>query len=321
VEQFFMGDIDFERVQAVHPHWRGFLLLAKTGNVIKHLGHDSTGTYTRQADVLTVRWDKYGLDVFRNISGLFVHESFLTSLPKLDQLLAVDIADKATIISRISIPVPSLNYEISLRPKTSDIPTYTQVFIRREYDSPNLPDAPRSIVDLGANIGLATVFFGLRYPNAQIISVEPEYNNFKLMEDNTRALGARINPLHAAAWTEDGTINLHTETDDGFALGAWGAQVSDRATAASKRTPCFRLETLLTRFGLDAIDILKVDIEGAELEVFSGEAQRWLPKIKLIIVETHDRFRPGSDAAVRRALAPMFEHLPSNGENQFFRRL
>ena len=161
----------------------------------------------------------------------------------------------------------------------------------------------------------------MRYPAARILAVEPEYGNFKLMEDNTRALGARIQPLNAAVWKEDGSINLHTENDAGLPLGAWGVQVSERTTAASKPTACFRMETLLDRFGFDTVDNLKIDIEGAELEMFSSAAQRWLPRVKLIIIETHDRFRPGSDAAVCNAVAPMFERLPSRGENQFFRRL
>jgi hypothetical protein len=68
------------------------------------------------------------------------------------------------------------------------------------------------------------------------------------------------------------------------------------------------------------VDILKIDIEGAELEIFSDGADEWLPRIGLIIIETHERFRPGSEAAVRKALWPMFEELPPSGESLFFRR-
>ncbi len=70
----------------------------------------------------------------------------------------------------------------------------------------------------------------------------------------------------------------------------------------------------------DYVDILKIDIEGAELEIFSEGSEEWLSKIGLIIVETHERFRPGSDGAVRNALRPMFDELPGRAENLFFRR-
>ena len=68
------------------------------------------------------------------------------------------------------------------------------------------------------------------------------------------------------------------------------------------------------------MDILKVDIEGAELEIFSQGTAEWLPRVDLIIIETHDWFRPGSDAAVRMAVQELFEELPRSGENLFFRR-
>lgn len=65
----------------------------------------------------------------------------------------------------------------------------------------------------------------------------------------------------------------------------------------------------MTEFAV--VDMLKVDIEGAELEVFSQAAAEWLSRVNLIIVETHDRFRPGSDSAVRKAIQPAFEELPA----------
>jgi hypothetical protein len=69
----------------------------------------------------------------------------------------------------------------------------------------------------------------------------------------------------------------------------------------------------------DAVDLaLDVDIEGAELELFTYEAEAWLGRAKLIAVETHDRFRPGSEAAVRDALVDSFEELPWVGEEFVF---
>jgi hypothetical protein len=60
---------------------------------------------------------------------------------------------------------------------------------------------------------------------------------------------------------------------------------------------------------------------GAELEIFSQAAEQWLPRVQLIIVETHDRLRPGGELAVRKAVALMFGELPRCGENLFFRRV
>jgi hypothetical protein len=55
--------------------------------------------------------------------------------------------------------------------------------------------------------------------------------------------------------------------------------------------------------------------------VFSEGAEKWLPQVGMIVIETHDRFQPGSEQAVRQAIAPLFEQLPSIGENLFIRRI
>jgi FkbM family methyltransferase len=254
----------------------------------------------------------------------FVHESILEKMPDLDGLLAVKVGNKAAKASRIHVVVPNPNSdkdcEVCLRLRSSDIAVFRQVFIDYDYDSPNLPDSANVIVDLGANIGLATVFFATRYPGARILCVEPEAENFKCMVSNTESFGSRVTMRHAAVWTKDGLINLHTEDDAGRSLGAWGAQVSENVETSKKMVSCYKMATLLDNSGFTGVDILKVDIEGAELELFSHEADLWLPRIKLLIIETHDRFRPGTENAVRKAIAPMFEELPGSGENLFFRR-
>jgi hypothetical protein len=76
----------------------------------------------------------------------------------------------------------------------------------------------------------------------------------------------------------------------------------------------------MSEFGGREVDILKIDVEGAELELFSANVSAWLPYVKLITIETHERFRPGSEIAVRKAVAGTFEELPRVGENLFFRR-
>ena len=114
-------------------------------------------------------------------------------------------------------------------------------------------------------------------------------------------------------------MNLSRTDATGAPLGEWGVQVSSTPGAPDRMTACYRLATLLDRAGFDRVDLLKVDVEGAELELFSHDPQAWLPRVGMVIVETHDRFRPGSEAAVRSALSA-FEELPSRGEHLVFRR-
>jgi FkbM family methyltransferase len=316
-----MDETDATRVEAIHPHWHGILRLSAQDRSVRHEGNANRGKYDLRDGRLTVYWEQYAPDVFVDCLGKYVHEKVMAAIPATEGLFAVTVNKKVFSATRITLAVPNSDYEVALRLNSSDLPTFYQIFGMYEYDSPSLPQSAGTIVDLGANVGLAAVFFGLKYPQAQILAVEPEGNNFSLMASNTAALGARIRRQQAAVWTHDGQINLQTDAEDGSSLGAWGVRTSDTLDNASAVTKCFRLGTLLDQAGFRTVDILKVDIEGAELQVFSEGAESWLPRVGMIIIETHDRFQPGSEQAVRQAIAPLFEEMPSIGENLFFRRI
>lgn len=240
-----------------------------------------------------------------------------TALPALDTCWGFQSGGQAFRATQVVLAVPDTGVDVRLRLQTSDPAVFAQVFAAREYDSPFLPDACATVLDLGANIGLAAVYFAARYPAARIVAVEPDAENFALLLANTAAFGERIIPVQAAVWDTDGVVNLHEHSDDGEHLGHWGRNVSARPSAV--QVPALSIPTLMARTGLDHVDVLKVDIEGAEREVFSGDCA-WLDSVGLVMVETHDRFRPGSEAAVRRALSAGFEEVAMSGENLVFRR-
>jgi FkbM family methyltransferase len=310
---------EVNRVRAVHPHWTGHLLLSTTDNRVEHETHGSRGGYTLIGGTLVVRWDDFAPECFVSVGGMFIQETLTENLPALHRLFAVQHGNRLFLASRISLLVGDGAHEVSLRLGSSDIPTFEQIFVRREYDSPALPADAGTVVDLGANIGLATVFFALRYPRARLLAVEPEPGNFAVLRANTAALGTRASARHVAAWNETGEVHLKRTNERGETYGAWGVQVSARPHGADAAVPCETVGTLLDRAGFARADILKIDIEGAELELFATGAAAWLPRVGLIVIETHDRFRPGSDAAVRAALLPGFEELPPHGENLVFR--
>jgi FkbM family methyltransferase len=249
----------FKRIEAIHPHWRGSLKLFNMNSSVVHEDHGSKGTYELSNKILTVYWDKYGSDVFFEFSGIYIHRDLLDKTPGIDHINLVKLAnDQPAIATRLSILIPGSNYEISLRLRTSDVPTFEQIFVNFEYESPNLPDFANAIVDLGANIGLATVFFALKYPETKILSIEPEENNFAAMLENTAALGARVQKQNAAVWVKDGFINLHTENENSLSFNAWGVQVSENTNESNKITKCYKLGTILDNSGFNSVDILKI---------------------------------------------------------------
>ncbi len=95
-------------------------------------------------------------------------------------------------------PSPLAKRCVFLRPGTADQNVYDQVFISKEYDV-DLGD-PRFIVDAGAHIGLASVFFACKYPNSAVVAIEPEASNFRVLLKNSHGYG-NIKPVWAGLWS------------------------------------------------------------------------------------------------------------------------
>ena len=309
---------DFYVVAARHPQWNGHLLLAKNKNMVVHKEYGSTGAYSLLDSTLIVKWNAFPQESFRFCDGVFVHDSL--PLPDLTQASYAAIYGQMFPLTRFCVKIPGADAEVTLRSGTTDLPTFAQIFIRREYHSPYLPGQAANILDLGANIGLSAVYFASLYPQARLVCVEPDAENFALLTANVAAFGERVRALHGAVWSQDGAIRLKTRSDSGEALGAWGVQVTDSADSGEALAPAFSLPTLLGGIEGD-VDILKVDIEGAELDVFDSLSDTDLDRVRLIAIETHDRFRPDSEAVVRKRVKSCgFIELPQVGENLFFRR-
>ena len=182
-------------------------------------------------------------------------------------------------------------YPFQLRILSSDIPTYEQVFIEKEYEL-SVKTPPKVIVDAGANIGLASIYFANKYPEAKIIAIEPEQSNFDLLKENV-APYANIIPVHAALWNKNEEINL---VDPG--LGNWGfmTEMQDSTEKLSANTchpvTAMTIDKIMSDYNLITIDVLKIDIEGAEREVFS-DTSSWIGKVDSIIIELHERMKIG----------------------------
>lgn len=174
---------------------------------------------------------------------------------------------------------------------------------------------PKLILDCGGNIGCAAIYFANKYPAAQIYSVEPEKNNFKMLKLNT-ALYDNIHPIKSALWDKETFIRVETE----------GHGVGDFMTfeTTADNPDAFRTTTiakLLAESGFDEIDLLKIDIEGAEKEVFSApDVDEWLPKVKVMAIELHDRMKLGCSHALFNAVAKYKWFFAFRGENLIFIR-
>ena len=111
--------------------------------------------------------------------------------------------------------------------------------------------------------------------------------NFRLLKHNTSQYD-NIEPVYAALWSSDGVINLMDPS-----MGHACYQVSDKPLDNILHTvKSVTIENLLHQFELEKIDILKVDIEGAEKEIFD-HSKNWIEKVDSIIIELHDSLKAG----------------------------
>lgn len=196
----------------------------------------------------------------------------------------------------VSIQVKGISHPVKLRIGTTDPATYLQVLVERHYDF-DKPETASFIIDAGANIGLSAVLFANRFPNALIVAIEPEHSNYLMLCENTLQY-PQIKPLRAALWSKNEELFLFDRGhgNHGFQIGDSDKENADRVGSV----PGITVDAVMRDFKMEKVDLLKIDIEGAELEVF-GECSRWLNVVKVIMVELHDEIKPGSSEAFHKA--------------------
>ncbi|MBK9149145.1 MAG: FkbM family methyltransferase [Flavobacteriales bacterium] len=194
-------------------------------------------------------------------------------------------------LARISSPVTGGS--VWVRPGTSDMAIYDQIVLH-----PYLPAdrAFKTIVDCGSNIGLTVRFLKAAYPQVRIIAIEPDAGNFGMLARNTQGFDG-VQCFQAGVWPTGGTINLKQE---GLRPSAFQTLAEGDGTPVEALT----IPQIMERAGIDRISLLKIDIEGSELELFSAPDVSWIDRVDAISIELHDSWRPGCGDAFFKAIAP-----------------
>jgi FkbM family methyltransferase len=190
--------------------------------------------------------------------------------------------------------IPGVSQPIWLRPATTDWVLMEQIFIDRAFSLSLWPEHKRAIrarydgaiergqtpviVDCGAHIGLATLWFAGSFPGARVFAVEPAPENFEILHRNAQPY-PNITSIHAAVWDHETQVRLVNADGDPW---AWETTESDSGEIGTVTIP-----SLLDREPNSVPLIVKIDIEGSEIEVFRSNAE-WIEQTPLIVVETHD---------------------------------
>ena len=206
----------------------------------------------------------------------------------------------------------ALQHPFSLRKgNLFDFYTYEEVILKKSYDL-SLRVPPKTILDGGGNIGLTAAFFATKYPGAAVATLEPEGDNFELLKKNTSAY-KNIYPIRAGVWPRTAQLVVK---DTG--LGNNGFTVEETDVASPQAVPALSIAAVMRQMNWSSIDLLKLDVEGSEKDIFASGHEDWLPYVKTAVVEIHDRMKKGCSRAVFSTLLRYNFSFEVAGENVVF---
>lgn len=182
---------------------------------------------------------------------------------------------------------------VHYRSGTSDTRLIYSILLKRgrksEYALPRGsgidPASIRTVLDIGANIGISSVYLASVFPNAEVHAFEPEPGNCALLAENAKAL-PRIKPHTFALGGQDGELTLFS-SDDSANFGGFSAHGLGIDRGRSQRVPVRHAGRCLAELGLRTVDVIKVDTEGAEWDILTAIGAPMLANVKLIMGELH----------------------------------
>ncbi|HXH51325.1 MAG TPA: FkbM family methyltransferase [Terriglobia bacterium] len=194
-----------------------------------------------------------------------------------------------TFVLPMKRPIAGL---VRLRECGSDIQTLNEVALLEIYKSVvSAIPAPRAVIDLGANVGLASLYFAYHWPSCRILAVEPNPETYDILVENLAPLtrSGRCKTLQAAAWGFHAELcpvaDQRPGAFDGYTLQE--AAISDDEGC---KIIGMAMPEIIEYSGFDNIDLLKIDIEGAEARLFR-ENTGWLEHVSSIAIEFHGEAR------------------------------
>ena len=169
-----------------------------------------------------------------------------------------------------------------------DSTTIAVVFIKKDYDRIlTIGNNGNTIVDIGANIGAFSIYAAQELENSTVYAYEPVPANFGLLRENIEAnnLGQRVKCFGKAVGGQNEKRKLYLKTSPQHSLYS---RCSTLDSEGYIDVECITLEQAFDQNGIETCDLLKVDAEGAEYEIFYNAAASHLAKVRNCILEYHN---------------------------------
>lgn len=185
-----------------------------------------------------------------------------------------------------------------LRVGSTDFLVFDQVIIEEEYKpiidlikQKNKSSGKLNIIDAGANVGFTSLYFSQAFDNSLIVGIEPDSKNFQALYSNI-ALNNKnenIKVMHAGIWGIDSELAINNSYSDGREWSLSLREV-DRTETGYIKIKAYGLSTLMASHSIKVVDILKIDIEGGEKNLFDewSKYPHIFKLIKFIAIEIHD---------------------------------
>lgn len=193
--------------------------------------------------------------------------------------------------------LPGYPAPICLRHCISDHATFWQCLVMCQYDFRGFPQFERFlkayrsaiekgerplIIDCGANIGLASVWFAVHFPDAQIYAIEPDPANLAMLRRNVAPFGDRVAAIPGGIWHEETLLRI-VNPEAGSAAFRVSGSVGDSTVAI----PAYTTDQICAMAGTETPFIVKIDVEGAQASLFNEHAE-WVRRTHLVTLELDD---------------------------------
>jgi len=204
-----------------------------------------------------------------------------------------------------SISTSKLPHKVHFRPGTMDYLIFKQIFLQQDFNISILDEiAVNRILDLGANIGMASLYLKNKFPEANIVGVEPDESNVEMFRRNLEQY-QNTDIVLGAIRGDNKKVEM---VDYGKGETGYLAEESEEGIAA------LTIVDIMKKYQWNHIDILKIDIEGSEKSVFETNFESWLPKTKILFVELHERKAPGCTEVFNHAVSKYNFKRSKSGE-------
>lgn len=193
-----------------------------------------------------------------------------------------------------------------------DYRLFSDIFLYEFYNL-NLRSEPMYIIDCGANIGISTRYFVNRYPRAKIAAIEPDLRNFRILQRNLRDCG--VATYRIAIHNKRAVLRLANDNLSSY------ARRFEEVGGGSEEIKAVPFQDLFVELLWPRIDLLKIDIEGAEIAMFDMH-EPWLSRVNVFVIEFHEYLKEGGTQAILSKIFSTAQYrIQTLGEHVVIERL